>query len=197
MHLDKAVMLRLIWATVAFVIFGVGFGGVWWPMSQSIDRVRSHARDLYEEANQNDAMVLRASDVHAAQNRIHSDIVALGGERNSGAVTAALLRLFNRESQTLSVDVRTLTPATAPSSVSAARYLKSETNVAVGVRGPFRNIVNLIADLPRHDVLIEIHDARITSNEATVQSPVLDLSFDATIYRIVQMPVEEKNVRAL
>ena len=197
-RLDNAAIARILWLCTAFIVFGVGFGLIWWPASQSINQVRSHAKDLYEEANQNDAVVRRATDLHAAQKRIHEDLVALGGPRSAGAVTAATLRLFNDEAKRLNVDVRSLAPATATSkpAVASLRTLNGN-DITIGVRGPFRNVVNLIADLPRHDVLVEIHSAQITSSDTTQKTPTLDVTLDATIYQVNQREMEARNVRAL
>jgi hypothetical protein len=169
---------------VVLIIFGVGVGGVWWPASQSIEQVRAHARDLYEQANQNDAIVRRAAFLHAAEKRIHSDVLALGGKSSPGAVTAAMLRLLNEEARRLNIDVRTLTPATGAPAPQAQRALASGGDVSLGVRGPFRNVISFIADLPRHDVLIEIHNAQLSSADIQQHHPMLEVTINATIYRL-------------
>ena len=186
--LDKAAIARIVWLAVAFVVFGVGVGLVWWPTSQSIDQVRSHARELYEEANQNDAIVRRAADLRAAQKRIHDDLQQLGGERSPGAVTAAALSLLSAEGKRMNVDVRSIAPAPAAAQSAAVHESLSGSDVAIGVRGPFKNVMNLIADLPRHNVLVEVHDAQITSSDITKKAPVLDVTINATIFRVSGNP---------
>lgn len=193
---DKIAFVRLIWVSVAFVIFGIGVGLVWWPQSQGIDQVRQHAKELYEEANQNDAIIRRASDLHAAQRRIHDDLQLLGGEHTQGAVTASVLRLMNEEGKRLNVDIRSIGPAPTSTQSSDRRTSMDATDVTIDARGPFKNVMNLIADLPRHDVLIEIHDTQITSSDTTKKTPVLDVTIDATIYRL-SASTEAQIVRAL
>lgn len=195
--LSSAAAVRIVWLAVAFIIFGIGFGLIWWPQSQNIDQVRSHARDLYEEANQNDAIVLRATDLRAAETRIQDDLLALGGPRSAGAVTAATLRLFNDEAKRLDVEVRSLAPAPTTKSAASGNRSLSGNDMTIGVRGPFRNVVNLIADLPRHDVLVEIHSAQIISSDTMQKSPTLDVTLDTTIYRVRTREMESRNVRAL
>src|SRR5215469_14425180 len=195
MQFDRGASARIIWLAALFVVFGIGVGLIWVPASQSIDQVRGHARELYEEANQNDAIVRRANDLRAAQQRIHKDVVALGGERSAGAITAATLRLFSEEAKHLQVDVRSVAPT--PQTTPSGHDDLNGTDVAIGVRGPFRNVVDFIADLPRHDVLVEIHNAQISSSDTTQQSPVLEVTLNATIYRLTGQPLEAPHARTL
>ncbi len=182
MSVDKHASIRLTWALVALVIFGAGFGLVWWPFSQSIAAVRSHARELYEEANRNDAITLRASDLRAARARIHADLVTLGGVRSQGAVLSSTLRLLSEEGKRLRVDVRSIAPAQHAGGETHDPLVG--TDVAIAVRGSFRNIVDMIADVPRHDVLVEIHDAQLVSADTMQGLPKLDVTLHATIYRL-------------
>ena len=179
--LDNAALVRLTWLGTAFVVLGLGLGAVWWPSSQTIEQVRGHAREMYEEANNNDALVRRASELRAAQSRVRADLELLGGVGSAGVVTAAALRLLGYEAQQRGVEIRSILPSST-SATSSGPFVG--TDVAIGVRGPFRNIVSLIADLPRHDVLIEVHDAELVSSDQSQKLPALDVTLHTTFYRL-------------
>lgn len=188
---------RITWLIVAFVFGGIGVGCIWWPASQDISQRHARAMELYEEANTLDAAVRRASQLRAAQVRIRSDLADLGGVRSPGAITAALLQLLHEESKRQSVDVRELAPDTNPPASPPSRLPRSSMpnggvlapqDLSIVVRGPFRNIVALVADLPRHDVLVDVRDIQLSSSEATRKAPVLNVTLHATVYRLLTLP---------
>lgn len=186
--IDVRGLVRVTWLIVAFVVGGVGFGCIWWPASQQISQRHARALELYDEANTIDAAIRRSSQLRDAQLRIRSDLAELGGIRTPGAVTAALLQLLHEESKRQSIEVREVAPdANARASVPKADLL-APTELSIAVRGPFRNIVALVADLSRHDVLVDIHDIQLGATESTRNAPVLDATLHATMYRLVSLP---------
>lgn len=195
--LDLRGWIRVTWMLVAFVIGGIGIGCIWWPAAQDISQRHARAMELYEEANTIDTAVRRASQLRAAQSRIKTDLAELGGVRSPGAITAALLQLLHEESKRQGVEVREVapdtnehtspSPRTSRSSVLKADALAPE-DISIVVRGPFRNVVALVADLPRHDVLVDIRDIQLSSTEAVRTPPVLDVTLHATIYRLLSLP---------
>jgi hypothetical protein len=192
--IDSIALARLTWACTAFVILGLGVGVVWWPSSQAISQVRRHAGEMYEEANHNDAIVRLAADLRAAQARVRADVNALGGTRSPGQVTAAALRLLEDEAKQRGVEIRSIVPSAAPITAGAL----VGTDVAIGARGPFRNIISFLADLPRHNVLMELRDAELISSDPTQKLPSLDATVHATIYRLTSVnTAEDTHVRAL
>jgi hypothetical protein len=108
--------------------------------------------------------------------------------------------LAHNEAKTLGVEIREIAPSTSanPALAAGARTSAKKAeplegnDVAIGLRGPFRNIVSLLADLPRHDVLLEIHDVELTSVNSTNKIPVLNATVHSTIYRLVAMPLMEE-----
>ena len=189
--------VRVTWLAVVFVVGGIGIGCIWWPASQEISQRHTHALDLYDEANTIDAAVRRASQLRSAQSRITSDLAALGGVRSPGAVTAALLQLLHEESKRQEVEIREVAPDAGaratlshqpPGPPSPKAEVLAPADVSIAVRGPFRNIVSLVAELPRHDVLVDIHDIQLSSTESTNTSPVLDATLHTTVYRLVSLP---------
>lgn len=187
---------RISWLFTAFTIVGIGIGVVWWPASQELAQRHAHALELYDEANGIDAATRRASQLRGAQARITSDLAELGGVRSPGEVTATVLRLLHEESKRENVQIREVAPDAAPhvspittsASAPAPPDVLSGSDVAIAVRGPFRNVVALVADLPRHDVLIDIHGIQLTSMAQERRPPVLDVTLHSTIYRLVALP---------
>lgn len=198
--IDVRGWIRVTWLVVAFVVGGIGIGCIWWPAAQDISQRHARAMELYEEANTIDAAIRRASQLRSAQFRIKTDLAELGGVRSPGAITAALLQLLHEESKRQGVEVREVAPDTNPhtsppprtpqSSILKADVLAPE-DIAVSVRGPFRNIVALVADLPRHDVLVDIRDIQLSSTEAARRPPILDVTLHATIYHLMSLPTVE------
>ena len=190
-RLDVAGWARIAWVGVAFMMFGVGVGLIWWPAAQRIGEIRSHARELYDEANDIDSATRRAAQLRDAQARVEADLRSLGGLRSDGAVTAALLQLFHDEAKRERVDIREVAPDSRSHDSTSTNPTVRHSNalasydLSIGARGPFRNVVALIADLPRHDVLIDVHDVQITSSDQQRNPPILDVTLHATIYRVV------------
>lgn len=193
---DRKILVwqRALWTLTAFVLFAVGLGRVWWPASQRIAQVRSDALELYEEANSFDATTRRAADLRATQARVEADLRLLGGIRSQAAVTAALLTLLHDRADRNGVEVRDVSPAReSPKTSGSMKHLLSGADLAIGLRGPFRNVVAFIADLPRHDVLIDVHDIRVASSPAGRRVPILDVTVHATAYRVTSLPTTGAN----
>lgn len=193
--IDLKGWVRVCWLFAAFIVGGLGVGIIWWPASRELAERHAHALELYDEANSIDAATRRASQLRAVQTRIASDLAQLGGVRSSGSVTAAVLRLLHDESKREAVQIRevapdvAMQPAPSTAAASSARDdVLSGSDVAISVRAPFRNIVALVADLPRHDVLIDIHDIQLTVIGAERKPPVLDVTLHSTIYRLAALP---------
>ncbi len=202
-QMDLRAWARVLWLLAAFMVLAVGVGCISWPGSQELSQRHAHALELYDEANAIDAATRRAAQLRAAQARIASDLTALGGVRSAGGVTAALLRLLHDESNRQAVDIREVAPdTTTHGSDSAAAAIRANallpSDVAISVRGPFRNIVALVADLPRHDVLIDVRDIHLSATESDRVPPVLDVTLHATIYRLAALlPLENSRVRTV
>ncbi len=200
-RIDMQAWVRVSWLFSTFVL-GLGVCGVWWPASQELSARHAHALELYDEANSIDAATRRAFELQQAQQRVATDIAELGGVRSNGAVTAAVLQLLHEESKRQVVQIREVAPEISAHVASAMNGgdlaaghsdALSGSDVAISVRGTFRNIVALVADLPRHDVLIDAHDIQLASTEGDRKPPVLDVTLHSTIYRLVALPAMERS----
>ncbi len=181
--------VRILWILTAAVFFGFGVGVVWWPTSQTIATIKTQAKNLYDEANQNEADIARAAQLRTVQKRVSDDVRKLSGQGSQSAVTAATLALLNRESRTHSIDVRSIVPTsgtTASPSPAAARRADSAlvgTAIEIDVRGRFRDLLAFVSDLPRHDVLIDVSDINLVDRGDRSSKPVLGATVHATIFR--------------
>jgi Tfp pilus assembly protein PilO len=169
------------------MFLGIGVGVVWWPASQTIAAIKEQAELQYEQANQNEAVVQHAAQLHAVTKRVADDVRQLSGGSQS-AVTAATLTLLNRESHAHAIDIRSIVPApVAPASAPpAARPADSAligTAIEIDARGGFRDILAFISDLPRHNVLIDVSDINIIERGDHSTKPVLGATIHATVFR--------------
>lgn len=185
---------RVLWWLSAFVIFGLGVGCIWWPASRHIAQIQAHSREMYDEANQYDADVRQATKLRNIRARVEADVRRLTGQTSDGAAMASALQLLSDESKRFDVELRSVAPEVAPIPVATSRAtdVLVPTSVTLGFRGKFRNVVALLADVPRHEVLLAINDVSLqTSDTAHFGSPTLGVIVHATLYRVRPEPAME------
>jgi Tfp pilus assembly protein PilO len=186
--IDIADAARMIWIATAAVFLGVGVGVVWWPASQNIAQLKGQAQHLYEQAEENQTDVRHAAQLRAVAKRVVQDVQALSGETSSSAVMATTIKLLGAESSRFKIDVQSIVPE--PSSGSQTpmpdRSLASEAlegmPIELGLHGSFRQLLALISDLPRHDVLIDVQDVDLLADDDS-NSPLLNAKLHAIVYR--------------
>ncbi len=180
--------VRITWMLTGGMFLGIGLGVVWWPASQTIVAVKEQAKNLYDEANQNEVVIQHATQLRAVAKRVSNDVRRLSGQGSQSAVTAATLTLLDRESRAHPVDIRSIVPAPV-ASASAAPTARPADSVLVGtaieidLRGGFRDILAFISDLPRHTVLIDVSDINLADRGDRSTKPVLDATIHATVFR--------------
>ncbi|HVA28116.1 MAG TPA: hypothetical protein VNF68_08045 [Candidatus Baltobacteraceae bacterium] len=188
--MNDALVARIVWWLAGLVFVGGGIGWVWWPASTQIAAVRESAQELYDEANADEADVRRAATLRSARARIAADVGALAGQTSSGAATAAALRLLSAQSKQFGVELRSVTPQEVQPTMHAptprlARDTLIPMDIAVGLRGNFRNVVKLLSDLPRHEALLALRDVSLQATGALhAGGPTLDVTVHAILYRI-------------
>lgn len=194
--MSEPVAARVIWWLAGLAFLGVGVGCVWWPASQNISAVRTQSRELYDEANQLDAEIRRAGELRAVGARVLSDVERLGGQRSNGAATAAALELLGAESRRFDVELRSVVPQNVAKPLERAAAhppeLLAQNELVLGLRGRFRNVLAFVADLPRHDALIEVRGVTLSAAGASPDgTPALDATVEATLYRLREAPLKE------
>jgi hypothetical protein len=72
------------------------------------------------------------------------------------------------------------------------------TDVTLTLRGPFRSIAGFLADVPRHDVLIDVRDVALQATGTIARAPILLATVHATVYRLSRtVSKEHLDVRAV
>ena len=195
--MSEMLVARIVWWLAGLAFVGGGIGWVWWPASVQIASVRENAREMYDEANANDAQVRRAASVREARARITADLGALAGQVSNGAATAVALQLLSDESKRFGVELRSVAPQDVPGPMpSPTTTLGGEalipSDMTLGLRGNFRSVATLIADLPRHQALIAVRAVSLQATDAFHSGvPTLDVTVRATLYRIANATMME------
>ncbi len=189
--------VRIIWILAVAIFLGVGVGVVWWPTSQTIAALKTQAKSLYDEANQNEADVRHSSEMHSLARRVSEDVRELSGQGSQSAVTAAMLSLLNREAHAFNIDIRTIVPVSPSSPVPStqARAISDSslagTPIEIDLRGRFKDVLGFVSDLPRHNVLIDVNDLNLADEGDRSASPVLSAKIHATLFRYRGIAEEE------
>jgi Tfp pilus assembly protein PilO len=172
---------RTCWLALTLLV-AVAYVSVIAPQERTIEFVRAQAEGYDERAEANEMTVRNASTLQAARARVISDVIRLRGAQSAANTMAHTLRLLGEEGSAFHVDIRSLTPD-ARATVAPGALVGQDVEIAA--TGRFRDLVSLAADLPKHDVLIQLHDVRLRANgRATATSPALDATFQATLYRL-------------
>jgi Tfp pilus assembly protein PilO len=179
---------RVVWLMAALVL-AAGYALVYEPSERNAAAQSRYAEQLYREARANEAELQRAAEIREAQVRVRADLDRIAGSASTSAVTVLALHLLNEESRRFRIDVRTIEPEHV--AVKANGRLE-RTPVVLGLRGYFRNIVALLSDLSRHDVLIGVDGIDLAAGEgAPGASPLLDGTVHLSIYRLRAEPALE------
>jgi hypothetical protein len=173
---------RSLWMLVVLIVM-TGYALVYQPAERTARESAHEAEELYRQAITEESVVRRAVPLRIVQARVENDIARLAGETSGGAVTAAALGVLSDDARRFAIDVRNITPVD-PSATPAPRDALIAMPVTLGVRGHFRNVIALLSDLPRHNVLIGVDDVALTARGSS-SSPLLDATVHLTIYRLV------------
>ncbi len=194
MSLDKAAQTRMAWLFAALVFFVGGGIMTWWPASRRIAELRAHTEESLDQTAAIAVKLHRARELRAAKARVRADLHRLAGGGAEGTADGALLQLLDAESRGLHVSIEAFTPGNAPQAKQAGPLVGR--SVTLAVRGPFRSIVALLADLPKHDVLVGIDDASLQTALPRPRAPVLSATVHATLYALPLAEVSDR-VRTL
>lgn len=187
--------IRVVWALAAFLLFGVGVGRVWWPASQKIASIQRHALAAYERANAADVVLRDADRILRAKKSIRDDIRHLSAVREGGTWLNAL-RLLNAESKRFSVQIREYAPHDIGKSVGTGPPgIQACCSVVFRLRGDFRAIVRLLADLPQRDVLIDLYSVSMHAHATKGGREVVDAEVRARLYEAIHEQKGPQSVR--
>ena len=178
-------LARLSWLASAALLLGVGIGLIWWPSARRIDELQEHARVMYERANRNQAIVERSVALRRIRLRVERDVRRLSGRSSLAAATAATIALVNGEARRFNVSIRQIAPDQVSTAESDLKEQLAPYALEIGLRGRFSDMLALVSDLPRHEVLIGVAQVDLTSlARPSSDRPELDATLHATIYRV-------------
>jgi len=189
---------RALWLTTALIVV-VGWSAIIAPRERTIHAEGEHAQELYETANANESKVRRAAQLHVIQARVEGDLAQLAGQANISSLTATTLRLLNDEAKRYHVEVHSVLPDSSPQAAPAPSVKDAspivESALSIGVRGRFRNVVNLVSDLPRHDVLVDVEGVDLSAQpqDGIPGGPLLDITLRVSIDRVRSLAATEDN----
>jgi Tfp pilus assembly protein PilO len=173
---------------VAGTLAVLGYVAVIAPSERRLNAIEFQAHELYQLANRNEAMYAARGSLEEARSRVERDMSLLGVKNTSSKVMFATLRLVQWESVAHHAAVTGITPIDATPPNDDGRQ-----DVIVAIRGRYRDIVALVADLSRHDLLIDVHDLELTSTSIPIFGADVDATIHATVYHSNQGLMREEN----
>jgi hypothetical protein len=174
--------LRMAWMLVALTA-ALGFAAVVAPSERRLSDIESHAQQLDELATRNEALLGRLGDLEQTRARVRGDLQRLAGKGNAGKVAVAVLKILEEEAARNHLTISSLAPA---SGVSATQGPPREEDVAVLLRGRYRDVMTAIADVPRHDVLAEVQSVSLARVESRQTFPSVDATVHVALYHDVK-----------
>ncbi len=156
------------------------------PAERSLQTIRAREHELYDLSIRNERLLRGADGLSAARDRVARDVARLAGERGAGSATLRTLELLQHESSHVHVAIGGL----APQLPDAAAQTAGAEDVTITMRGTYRDVLAAIADISRHEVLLEVSDATLAS--AADVAGQIDATLHATLYyRLEALPKEK------
>jgi hypothetical protein len=177
------------WLTVGALALG-GYLIVVAPAERKLQEIRAQAHDLYDLAIRNEHLLRGAAGLSAARDRVAVDVARLAGQRGAGSATLRTLQMLQREGSRAHVTIGSLAPD-APDSTAQ----NGSEDVTIAMRGTYRNVLSAIADVSRHDVLLEVSGATLATAEAGADE--IDATLHATLYYRLDALAKEKHDETL
>lgn len=180
--------VRVLWLLVA-LITALGYAVVVAPGEREVVSLETHAKALYDEENINESKLSRAAELNALRARVQSDLRRLGGNGSTSATAAAVIGLLEREGKRFRVEVRSISPnaVTDPKPLPRTAATLAGADWDIVVRGGFRDVLSLLADVSRHDVLLDVRDVDLSATAERSSAPTVDATVHTTIYQPLDM----------
>ena len=156
------------------------------PPERRMQAIRAREHELYDLSIRNERLLRGATGLAAARDRVAKDIAQLAVQRGTGSATLRTLEVLQRESARERVSIGGLEPQ-APDTATQAGGAE---DVTITMRGTYRDVLSAIADVSRHDVLLEVSDASLASMADA--GTEIDATLHATLfYRLDAVPKGE------
>jgi Tfp pilus assembly protein PilO len=179
--------VRIGWI-VAGALAVLGYVAIIAPSERHLAAIEFQGHELYQLANRNETMYAARSSLEEARLRVERDMSSLGVKNTSGKAMFATLRLVQWESVGHHAVVTGITPLDATPPNDDGRQ-----DIVIAVRGRYRDIVALVADLSRHDLLIDVRDVELTGTSTPIFGADVDAAIHATVYHSNQGLMREEN----
>jgi Tfp pilus assembly protein PilO len=183
-----AAQVRIAWLVVALAAV-LGFVSIVLPSQRRIAAIQSHAAELADLAARNEALLARLDSLEQTRTRVRRDLDHLTKKVGAGQATVALLRVLEDEAGRNHITISGIAPAGEES--SAPRHDREE-DVAVSLRGRYRDVMTAIADIPRHDALVEVQSIALTRVDTRQLFPSVDATVRIALYRDVKHLAKEE-----
>jgi Tfp pilus assembly protein PilO len=180
--------LRIAWLVLALVA-AIGFVSIVLPAQSRLASIQSHAADLSDLAARNEALLARLDSLEQTRTRVRRDLERLTGKIGAGRSTVAVLHVLDDEASRNHLTISGIAPA--GDEPSAPRQDREE-DVAVSLRGRYRDVMTAIADVPRHDALVEVQSVALTRVDTRGLFPSVDATVRVALYHDVKDLIKEE-----
>jgi Tfp pilus assembly protein PilO len=186
-----ATQLRVAWLAIVLVAV-VGFATIVLPAQRRIASTESRAADLADLAARNEALLARLDSIEQTRSSVRSDLDRLAGSVGPGRTTVAVLHVLEDEGKRNHVTISSI----APASDETSGVPQAKEELAVSLRGRYRDVMAAIADVPRHDALVEIESVGVARANTRALFPSVDATVRVALYRDVKdLAKENANAR--
>ncbi len=179
--------VRIAWLVVALAAV-LGFASIVLPAQRGIAAIEERAAGLADLAARNEALLARLDSLEQTRTRVRRDLERLSGKIGTGRTTVAVLHVLEDEAGRNHLTITGIAPtAEEPSAPRAQRE-----DVAVSLRGRYRDVMTAIADVTRHDALVEVQSVALTRVDTRQLFPSVDATVRVALYPDVKDLVKEE-----
>jgi Tfp pilus assembly protein PilO len=182
-----AAQLRIAWLVVALVAV-IGFASIVLPAQRRIASIQTHAANLADLAARNEALLARLDSLEQTRARVRRDLDRLTGKIGAGRTTVAALHVLEDEAGRNHLTISAIAPAGEEPPASRP---SREEDVVVTLRGRYRDVMAAIADVPRHDALVEVESVALTRVDTRALFPSVDATVRVALFHDVKDLVKE------
>jgi hypothetical protein len=175
---------RVAWVCVGVLAIG-GYCFVLAPAEGRVQYRQARAHDLYELAYRNERMLARAAGLSAARDRVALDVAELSNARGDARTTLGVLQLLQKACTRGHVTINGVAPD-GPVASGAAGF----GSITIGMRGSYRSVLGVIADLSAHRTLIEVSSATLAPASGSDLREI-DATVRANVYSKLEALVKE------
>jgi uncharacterized membrane protein len=174
--------VRIAWAAVAALAV-ISYVTIVAPAERAIRAIAFQAYGVNELANRNERIIASAGALQAARQRVERDVAALKAENTPAKASLGVLRLLQKEADARAVTVTGMSPG------------DSARDISIGLRGRYRNVLAVVDDISRRDVLLDVTGTSIASATGSDGESLVNATLQATVYHNLADIEKEKNVR--